>query len=129
MSEEEEEGERERRTLSSRRIHSLVLVAVDQWLRRSVSRTLRAFCAGDSLDIALTLNGRALTRGSNSTSIFAWSITACDGNLDTNAVTPRQCKNQTQARSLALYILQCEQWHSGFGRKIHFSLYFFSTNK
>jgi len=57
-------------TLSSSRIHSLVLVAVDQWERRSESRTLRAFCDGDSRDMALTLNWSGFTRGSNSTSIF-----------------------------------------------------------
>lgn len=43
MKMEVKEIEIEAVTLSSRRIHSLVLVAVDQWVRRSVSRTLRAF--------------------------------------------------------------------------------------
>lgn len=73
--------DRKERTLSSRRIHSLVLVAVDQWERRSESRTLRAFCDGDSLDMALTLNGSGFTRGSNSTSIsfssFSLSVSQC----------------------------------------------------
>lgn len=47
--------ERERVTSSSSKIHSLVLVAVDQCVRRSVSSTKVAFCDGDSLDIPLTL--------------------------------------------------------------------------
>lgn len=38
-------------------------------MRRSVSRTWRAFCDGDSRDVAFTLNGSGFTRGSNSTSI------------------------------------------------------------
>jgi hypothetical protein len=41
-------------TWSSRRIHSLVLVAVAQWERRSASSTFPAFCDGDSREDAFT---------------------------------------------------------------------------
>lgn len=66
-------------TLSSRRIHSLVLVAVDQWERRSASSTCPAFCDGDSRDIAFTLYSRGFTLASNSISIF---LSLCDSGCE-----------------------------------------------
>jgi len=48
---------------SSKRIQSLVLVAMDQWVRRSVSRMWSAFYDDDSLDITFSLKGRAFTWG------------------------------------------------------------------
>lgn len=55
-------------TSSSSSIHSLVLVPVDQCVRRSWSSILTAFWDADSRDAALTLYGSDFTLGSSSMS-------------------------------------------------------------
>lgn len=61
-------------TSSSRRIHSLALVEVDQCVRRSESRIWEPRCACDSLETARTLYGNDFTLPSASTSEFIFCL-------------------------------------------------------